>query len=235
MTASAKSTSTIGSAPRPIPVSIVFDIRIRPPAPEREETARALLDEEDDEDQNQDLGEHRASIGLKELVRDAERQRAGKRPPEIADAAEHDDHEAVDDVALAEVRRHVVDLRKRYARHAGDSGAEREGEGVDPGRADSHRRGHAAVLRHRPHLQAEGRRLQDHVQDDEDQKRKDDDPHAVVGDRQMPDVEGAGHPRRISDLPVVGAEDRADRLLQDQATGPTSRAASRAAARRASG
>ena len=47
---------------------------------------------------------------LEDLVGDAEHQRAERRAPEIADAAEHHDHEAVDDVALAEVGRDVVDL-----------------------------------------------------------------------------------------------------------------------------
>ncbi len=46
------------------------------------------LDEEDDEHQDQDLAEHRAGIGLQELVGDAERQGAHQRTPEIAHAAE---------------------------------------------------------------------------------------------------------------------------------------------------
>ena len=74
---------------------------------------------------SEDLAEHRAGIGLEELVGDAERQRADQRAPQIADAAEHHDHEAVDDVALAEVGRDVVDLRQRHAGNAGDAGAER--------------------------------------------------------------------------------------------------------------
>ena len=38
------------------------------PALEREQAARPLLDEQDDGDQHQDLAEHRAGIGLEELV-----------------------------------------------------------------------------------------------------------------------------------------------------------------------
>ena len=62
-----------------------------------------------------------------------------QRAPEIADAAEHHDHEAVDDVALAEIGRDVVDLRQRHAGDAGDAGPEREGHGIDPAGADAHR------------------------------------------------------------------------------------------------
>ena len=92
---------------------------------------------------------------LEEFVGDAEREGADKRAPEIADAAEHHDHEAVDDVALAEIGADIVDLRQRHAGHAGDAGAEAEGQRVDAAGADAHRRGHAAVLRHRAHSQAE--------------------------------------------------------------------------------
>ncbi len=61
------------------------------------------------------------------------RQRADQRAPEIADAAEHHDHEAVDDVALAQVGRDVVDLAQRHAGEAGNARAEAEGHGVDEG------------------------------------------------------------------------------------------------------
>ena len=81
---------------------------------------KRMMKHEDD-----DLAEHRAGIGLEELVGDAERQRADQRAPEIADAAEHHDHEAVDDVALAEIGRDVVDLAERHAGDAGDARAER--------------------------------------------------------------------------------------------------------------
>ena len=43
------------------------------PALEREQAARPLLDEQDDEDQNRDLAEHRAGERLEKLVGDAER------------------------------------------------------------------------------------------------------------------------------------------------------------------
>ena len=100
------------------------------------------------------------AIGLEELVGDAEREGADQRAPEIADAAEHHDHEAVDDVALAEVGADVVDLRQRDAGDAGDAGAEPEGQRIDARGADAHRGRHRAVLRHRAHLEAEPREAQ---------------------------------------------------------------------------
>ncbi len=105
----------------------------------------------------EDLGEHGAGQRLQQLVGDAERERRHERAPQIADAAEHHDHEAVDDVALAEVRRDVVDLRERDARDTGDAAAEAERQGIDAAGANAHRAGHAAVLRHGAHLQAERR------------------------------------------------------------------------------
>ena len=79
-----------------------------------------------------DLAEHGAGIGLEQLVGDAERHGADERAPEIADAAEHHHHEAVDDVALAEIRADIVDLRQRDAGDAGDARAEPEGQRIDP-------------------------------------------------------------------------------------------------------
>ena len=60
------------------------------------------------------------ATGLEELVRDAEREGRRERPPEVPRAAEHHHEERVDDVALPEVRRDVVDLAERHAREPGD-------------------------------------------------------------------------------------------------------------------
>ena len=58
---------------------------------------------------------------------------------ELADAAQHDDHERVDDVALAEVGADVADLRQRAAGEPGDAGAEAERQHVDARRAHAER------------------------------------------------------------------------------------------------
>ena len=68
-----------------------------------------------------DLGEHRALPGFEELVDDAEPERRVHGARELTDAAEHDDHERVDDVALAEVGTDVADLRQRAAGEPGDA------------------------------------------------------------------------------------------------------------------
>src|SRR3954451_5168174 len=60
-------------------------------AAQREQSARALLDEDDQRHQHEDLAQHRAGHGLEELVDEAQRHGGGQRAPEIADAAEHHD------------------------------------------------------------------------------------------------------------------------------------------------
>ena len=172
---------------------------------------RSPLDEEDDDDQQHDLALDRADQRLEQLVGEADHQRAKRRAPQVADAAEHDDHEAVDDVALAEIGRDVVDLRKRDPGDPGNAGAEPEGQHVDPRGRDAHRRRHAAVLRHRAHLQAERRRAQHQLQPGEDESGEHDDPQAVGRDLEAADMERARHERRIADQPVVGAEQAAHR------------------------
>ena len=83
-----------------------------------------------------------------------------QRAPQIADAAEHHDHEAVDDVALAEIGAHIVDLRQRHAGNAGDAGAEAEGEGVDAAVRMPMAAAIGAVLRHRAHFKPKAREPQ---------------------------------------------------------------------------
>src|ERR1700733_7997828 len=68
---------------------------------QREQAARAALNEQDDEHQHQDLAQHGAGIGFEELVDDAQRGGADQGAEQISDAAEHHNHERVDDVALA--------------------------------------------------------------------------------------------------------------------------------------
>src|ERR1700712_2405617 len=77
----------------------------------REDALRALLDEDDDEDEHHDLGEHGALPAFEQLVQHPEADGGVDGTGELPDAAEHDHHERVDDVALAEVRTDVADLR----------------------------------------------------------------------------------------------------------------------------
>src|SRR4029079_9119843 len=126
--------------------------------------ARSLLNKQDDQHQNDDLAEHRAGIGLQELVGDAERKGADERAPEIADSTEYHDHEGIDDVALAEIGTDIVDLRQRNTGEPGDAGAEAEGQGVDAAGADAHGSSHRAILGYRPHFEPEMRKAQERQQ-----------------------------------------------------------------------
>src|ERR1700754_3591756 len=53
----------------------------RPPL-QREQAARAFLDEQDDQHENRDLAEHGAEHRLEEFVGDAQRKRADQRAPQ---------------------------------------------------------------------------------------------------------------------------------------------------------
>src|SRR5208282_4259059 len=79
------------------------DLALRRPALEREEPARPLLDEQDDRHQDHDFAEDRTRKRLEELVGDAEAHRTHERAHEAANAAEHHDEEAVDDIDRAEI------------------------------------------------------------------------------------------------------------------------------------
>src|ERR1700728_1761503 len=127
------------------------------PAPKGEHPSRPFLNEENDEHENGDLAKHRARIGLDELVGDTENEGADQRAPKIADAAEHNHHEAVDDVALTEIGADIVDLRQRHSGHAGNARAQAECESIDAAGADAHRSRHGAILRHGAPIKVEMR------------------------------------------------------------------------------
>src|SRR4026207_1080419 len=63
-----------------------------------EEPLRALLDEGYDQQQDQDLGEHRANVRLQKFRQHAQAERRVDGAGELADAAEHHHHERIDDV-----------------------------------------------------------------------------------------------------------------------------------------
>ena len=61
------------------------------------------------------------------------------RSGELADAAQHDDHERIDDVALAEIGTDVADLRQRAAGESRNARAKPEREHVDARRRHAER------------------------------------------------------------------------------------------------
>src|SRR5207244_3081922 len=124
---------------------------------QREQSLRPLLNEDDDEDEHGDFRQYGALPRLEKLVDHAKTERRVDGTRQLTDAAQYDDHERIDDVALAEVRAHVADLRQRAAREAGDARAEPEREHVDAHGRDAERARHAAILRDGAHKQAETR------------------------------------------------------------------------------
>src|SRR5207253_1055048 len=97
---------------------------VRHPALQREEPLRTLLDEDDDEDEDRDFREHRARPAFEHLIQHAESEAGVYRARKLADAAEHHDHERVDDIRLPEVRPDVADLREGAAGESRDSRAQ---------------------------------------------------------------------------------------------------------------
>ena len=141
---------------------------------------------------------------------------------ELPDAAEHDDHERVDDVALAEVGPDVADLataRSRPARRCrrrARTPACRRCAVSTPTQAAMR-----AVLRHAAHEQAEPRARDQQRHGQQHQRREHDDRDAVVRQHQVArHRDAARQPRRVLDLHVLRAEDRAHRLHQHQADAP---------------
>src|SRR5664279_26468 len=95
---SSERVSTCDIMVAPAPRSTSASCFHRPPF-ECEQAAGAFLDEQDDQNQNGDLAEHRTGHRFQELVGNAERKGANQRAPQIADATEHHHHEGVDDIA----------------------------------------------------------------------------------------------------------------------------------------
>ena len=144
------------------------------PALQREQALRPLLDEDDDEaPAPRSWRAPRPTSGSRNLLTHAQAQRGVHGAGELADAAQHDDHERVDDVALAEVGADVADLRQRAAGEAGDAGAQAEGQRVDARRA-ARRRSSAmrAVLRDAAHEQAEARAVQQQPHQHQHEQRR---------------------------------------------------------------
>src|ERR1041385_3110673 len=67
------------------------------PAAGHEEAGGAPLEKENDRGENADLAEHRAEPRLENLIGDTDAEGRRHGADKIADAAEHHDHEAVED------------------------------------------------------------------------------------------------------------------------------------------
>ena len=89
------------------------------------------------------------------------------------------------------------------------------------GVGNPHAIGHGAILRHGAHVKSEARARQEqpHQENHEGSEKNDDD--AIVRQHHVAaEIETARHPRRIGDLDVLGAEQHAHKLNQDQADAP---------------
>ena len=176
------------------------------------------LNEENEGYEDDDLCQDSSSIGLKKFVDDSHGHAADHGAPEVADAAENDDHERVDDVGLAQVGVDVGQLAERDTGHAGNSRAQPKGQRVNPLAANAHRFGHGSILRNSPDFETQAGTLQHDEKSHEDKHREDDDIEPVVGDRErLVQLERAAHPGGRQNRSVQRGKDRAHELLQDEA------------------
>ena len=158
--------------------------------------------------------------GSEQLHRHTQAHRRVDRAGELPDAAQHHDHEGIDDVALPQVRTDVADLRKRNAGQPGDSRTQAEGEQVHAAGGNAHARRHRPVLRDRANEQSQARAREHQPHRHQHDKREADDDDAVVRQSQVGELDAARHPRRVGHFHVLRAEDLAHELDQEQADAP---------------
>src|SRR5471032_2737442 len=135
----------------------VFISNLGAAALQGEHTLRTLLDEQHDQHEHRDLREHRAPERLDRLADKPQSKAADYRSRQLPDAAQHHRHERIDDVALSEVRPDIADLRERATAQSRDACAEGKRIRIHACGFYTDARGHAAVLSHGAHEQAQTR------------------------------------------------------------------------------
>src|SRR5262249_4959676 len=129
--------------------------------------------------------------------------------------------ERVDDVALAEVRTDVADLRQSAPREPRDPRPEAERVGVDASGWHAERACHRAVLRDATDEEAEPRPGEQQRNERNPRRSEEDDDDATVWEDDVSHQrDAARHPRWILDLDILRAKERSRRLDQDQAEPP---------------
>ena len=179
------------------------------------------MQEKDDHNEHNDLADDRILRHfLQRLIGHADADGRADRAHDVADAADHDSHEAIDDVVLAHGRADVADLRKERTGESGETAAKREREHVDALRANADARGHLAVLHDRANEQAERRfgEQQPRQQDDDGCETDDEDP--VVAEHDVGDGDIADQPRGRIHIDVGRAEKETEELLEHERNAP---------------
>src|ERR1700733_1934059 len=76
----------------------------------REQPARPDLNEQNQSDKDENLGQNGPGEGLKQVVDDPHRHAADERSPKISDASKNNHQERIDDVGLPQIRSDVGQL-----------------------------------------------------------------------------------------------------------------------------
>ena len=99
---------------------------------------------------------------------------------ELADAAEHDHHERIDDIILSERRPDRAEQRQRTAGDGRQAAAQRKSQAIDALRADAEALGHIAVLDAGARLAAEIRVIEERPDREQAEEHEPDDEEALV-------------------------------------------------------
>src|SRR5260221_109326 len=172
------------------------------------------LKEEDDHRQHEDLSKHRIEKDLlQRLIDNPDPERADDRADDITDAPDHDSHEAIDDITLAQAGTDIADLRKERSREAREAAPQSESEHVHALGFHAHARGHLAVLHDCANEQAKRRPGKNEVRADDDDDGKADHENAVPAEDDIVDGPVTAQPARAVNLNVVGSEYETEELL----------------------
>ena len=155
---------------------------------------------------------------LDERVGHPERERRDDRPAQLAEAADDDDQEGVDDVVEPERRADRTEQRQPHAGDPRQARAEDEGRAVDVGVRTPMPAGHLAVLHDRAHAPPGRRALQvDRDRDHHERGDGEDEQARIRHDRSRRPRCRREEARRV-DLDVGCAEQVARELLQHKLT-----------------
>ena len=151
------------------------------------------------------------SPGLEKLRRvaldQADEQPGDDGALDVAETADNDDGERLDDHRRAGEGREHQHRAQHRARHAGERGGDHESEHDQLVGIDAHQAGGLAILRHRPQRLAEKREFHERIEQADGRRRDHDDQHALRGEKYPADADDLVAVRgleRVRDRPEPG-------------------------------
>ena len=118
---------------------------------------RPFLNKQNNDNKNEDFTEYRAHLRFEDFIEDPKTKRRDYAARQLADTTKNDHKERVDNVTLSQLRPDVTKLGERHATQPGNTRAQAKRQHIDAPRGYAAARRHGAVLRHRPHIHAQPR------------------------------------------------------------------------------